>query len=192
MATSETDICNLALVALGESTITALTDDEEKAEACNVLWSNVRDAVLAEHPWNGCCKRVALSQLNGTPAFGFTYQFSVPPDCLRILEPEDQSDEWIIELATDDATKVLLANVSEFSIRYIFRNTNVTQYAPGLVMALAARMAAELTQTLTAHRGKFEDFWKIYVAKLALAKTMDGQEGSPRELQVTTLTTDVR
>ena len=192
MATSDLDICNLALTTLGEQTIAALTDDNERAEACNVLWPHVRDAVLAEHPWNRCIKRVALSQISGTPAFDYTYQFAYPSDCLRILEPSDQSDRWTVEIGTDGATAVLLADVSEFSIRYIFRNTNVTQYSPGLVMALAARMAAELTQAITAHRGKFEDFWKVYVAKLALGKNMDGQEGSPRELEVTTLTTDIR
>ena len=63
VATSPTAeaICNSALVALGASEITFLTDDNERARLCNRLWPTVRDMVLRAHVWNCALKRVQFA-----------------------------------------------------------------------------------------------------------------------------------
>ena len=52
MATSVIEICNNALVDLGEEPITSLADNTKAARLCNQRWPAVRDAVLRAHPWN--------------------------------------------------------------------------------------------------------------------------------------------
>lgn len=54
------DWCNQALIALGQSTITALTDDNENARRCNSLYETVRNDLLVKHPWNFAIKRSTL------------------------------------------------------------------------------------------------------------------------------------
>ena len=88
MATSDVAICNLALTYLGDSSITALTDNTDRARACNAHYANCRDQVLRMHPWNSSLVRVSLAALADSPAWEWSYQFTLPKDtyCLRELE----------------------------------------------------------------------------------------------------------
>lgn len=190
---SETDIANIGLIMLGEEPILAINNDTPVQQAVNVFWPTaVRDYVLAEHPWNCATKQKALTQLAGTPLFDWTYQFVVPADDLRVLRTDSDGAKWKIGIGTDGTTKVLFYNQSTCKIEYIFRQTNINLYSPGLQTAMGARFAWMLATVLTAHRGKVEDMVKAYANFLSMAKAMDGQEGSPIVLESTTLTDDVR
>ena len=52
MPTNDYDIVNLALVRLGASRITALTDGSRNANEANAIYSLIRDEVLRSHPWS--------------------------------------------------------------------------------------------------------------------------------------------
>ena len=54
------DICNQSLIALGQTTITALTDDNENARRCTSLYETIRNDLLCKHPWNFTIKRSTL------------------------------------------------------------------------------------------------------------------------------------
>jgi len=54
------DLCNQALIALGQTTITALSDDNENARRCNTLYETIRNDMLVKHPWNFAIKRSTL------------------------------------------------------------------------------------------------------------------------------------
>ena len=54
------DVCNLALIALGQQTITALSDENENARRCNKVYEPVRNALMESHPWNFAIKRSTL------------------------------------------------------------------------------------------------------------------------------------
>jgi len=57
------DLCNMALIALGQTTITALTDDDENARRCNSIYETIRDELLVKHPWNFAIKRSTLVEI---------------------------------------------------------------------------------------------------------------------------------
>ena len=84
---SVVDICNEAMDLLGAATITALTENSKEARLCNRRFVTVRDSVLRTHTWNVAVTRATLAQDTDPPAFGFTYQYSLPTDpyCLRVL-----------------------------------------------------------------------------------------------------------
>ena len=84
---SVVDLCNRALDLLGAANITALTENSKEARLCNGNFDDVRDAVLRSHPWNAAITRKALPSDSDTPAFGFSFQYSLPTDpfCLRVL-----------------------------------------------------------------------------------------------------------
>jgi hypothetical protein len=52
----------------------------------NARYTQVRDSLFRSHPWNCLQKRVALAADTATPAWGFSYQFTLPADCLRLLK----------------------------------------------------------------------------------------------------------
>ena len=191
-ASSETGIVNTGLILLGELPILSLTDDSDVARAANAVFTQIRDEVLAHHPWNGCTKQVTLAQLSGTPIFGWSYQYVYPSDGLRILFTDDDQYSWKVSIGTDGQSKVVLSNAPTMAVEYIFRQTNVSRYGSWLSFAMSKRMAAELALTLTQHQGKAQGFMAAYQAQLSMSKMMDGQEQSTSEVTSTTLTDDVR
>ncbi len=68
---SVVDICNGALNQLGASTILTLTEDSKNARLLNARYTQVRDSLFRNHPWNCLQKRVELAADTATPAWGF-------------------------------------------------------------------------------------------------------------------------
>ena len=67
---SEVDICNAALIKLGdENTISAIGQDGREGEVCELMYSQVRDRLLASHPWNFAIGRSTLTADTATPDF---------------------------------------------------------------------------------------------------------------------------
>lgn len=184
MAASVVDICNQALYLLGHDPITALDDGTRRANLCNLLWPEVRDAVLADHPWNCAVVRDELAQDATDPEFGYENRFALPTDpyCLRVLSTDQdkymdengqQAYPWEIE------GRFLVINTMTVKIKYVARVIDVTQYSPKLVTAIAAKLAAELAFPITKNNGVRAQMEELYDRKIAEAKIVDAQEGTP-------------
>ena len=68
--TSIVEIGNIALVNLGEDTITSLSDDVKAARLINRRYAPIRDAVLRAHPWNCAMARAQLASVDPAPVWG--------------------------------------------------------------------------------------------------------------------------
>ena len=85
---SKTDICNSALLRVGASTITDIADDSPEARACSIQYDSNRRSELRRHPWNFAITRVVLAPDSSAPVDkNYTYQFTLPSDCLRVVLP---------------------------------------------------------------------------------------------------------
>lgn len=210
---TDADILDIAMVALGEKLYSEMSITDDAYRAANKLYALKRDAVLADHPWNGCVAMVLLVATGQTPLFQWAYEYIYPADALRILRIDPGVTgavafssfldpalspttmpvmPWEIGWDVIGQQKSVWCNLTPASCRYIFRNTNVATYSPFLAEAIAARMAMELASALTAHQGKFANLAKVYQDTMSFAKLNDGQEQSPTVVLSTTLTTDVR
>jgi hypothetical protein len=68
VTTSQTDICNLALMRLGQNKIQDIDDPRNpNAIACRVGWNQALGEVSRAAPWNCLKRRVALAQLAPEP-----------------------------------------------------------------------------------------------------------------------------
>lgn len=75
---SQVDLCNLALMRLGQLRIKSITDQSDgNAIACNVAWQQALATVSRETPWNCLKKRAYLTQV-AAPADA-TCTTGVPP-----------------------------------------------------------------------------------------------------------------
>ena len=192
---SEVDICNIALNNLGASNITALTEDSKPGRLCNQRYEFVRDTVFRAHPWNCLIRRVELAQDSDTPAFGFTYQYTLPADpyCLRVLTlwtGTTNSDE----AAYDDGgtmfmieVRKLLTNVSTAKIIYLARVTDPNEYDSLLIETISARLAAELCYAITGSAAMLAPMIATYEAKLKEARFVDAGEGMPDRIMAETI-----
>ena len=187
---SVVDLCNRALDLLGAANITALTENSKEARLCNGNFDDVRDAVLRSHPWNIAITRKNLAADSTAPAFGFSFQFSLPTDpfCLRVLS------FWNSNVNNDVAAydsnvmfkiegRKILSNEDTCNIIYIGRITDTEQYDSLLNKAISARLAAEIAYNITGSNSVAANMLSVYEARLKEAKGVDSMEGFPEQPQ---------
>jgi len=188
MAT-EVSICAIALRRLGDSPITSLTDNTERARLCNSFYNEARDEVLRTHPWNFAITRQQLSQLTDTPLYQYSYQYSLPTDpfCLRVLEMEYSDYVFKIEHLAGTG-RVLLTDEGTAKILYIARVTDTAQFDPLFIDTLTAKLSVDLAYPVTGSVQLQQNMQKLYDAKLREARSVDGQEGFQDDLVSDTFT----
>ena len=187
---SVVDLCNRALDLLGAANITALTENSKEARLCNGNFDDVRDAVLRSHPWNIAITRTNLAADSTAPAFGFSFQFTLPtsPFCLKVLS--FWNDNVNNEIAAYDSNvmfkiegRKILSNEDTCNIIYIGRITDTEQYDSLLNKAISARLAAEIAYNITGSNSVAANMLSVYEARLKEAKGVDSMEGFPEQPQ---------
>lgn len=111
----------------------------------------------------------------------YTYRFAVPSDNLRILRINGSyPDEYRVEggyIYTDEG---------DVWVEYIFDEGTETNFDPMFDDVFAARLAAEISFYLTDNSTLTEQAWNIYNQKLRMARSIDSQVGSPRNIEADT------
>lgn len=171
MSDSIIKICNIALTLAGEPTITSLAESSKPARLCDLRFSDIRDAVLRAHPWNCATKRAELARLEAAPAFGFTYQFQLPTDYLRLIDMDDPDMEFKIE------GRQVLTSSTSVKMRYVYRVVDVAFLDELCRQAIAARLAHEICMAITRSAERSQMLWNSYKEKLAEARFIDAGEG---------------
>jgi|TARA_Y100000296_G_C5157394_1_gene249900 hypothetical protein len=167
------DICNIALTNLGEQKIVSLDENNERARLSKLRFDDVRDTVLRLHPWNCVTARTILNRDTDTPAWGYTYQYSLPSDCIRVLSIHDATIAYRIEgskLHTDSGT---------IKLKYIQRPSDLTVLDANVVNLIGIRLAWELAEPLTAKTALKTEMWQKFTLELATTRSMDATEGTP-------------
>ncbi len=178
MATSKTDIANLALLKLGKNPITNIEDsNDHHASIIRQSWDVLRDSELRNHAWLFALKRVLLPALAEPPAFGYGFAYQLPPDFLRLVSvngesaPYDPSTynptaymRWVVE-----NNKVLTDYGSPIRARYVARVENTFEWDASFVELFACRIAAELTQKVNGSATDRQLAWQEYAEARAMA-----------------------
>jgi len=176
MATSKVQIANLALTHVGGNPITSLTDDTNEAKSVNQVYDLVRDAVLADHPWNFAVKRIVPGLDDTTPVYGFSYRFDLPTDYIRLVEIEDNPPYKI-------SGQFIECDSSVIKIKYIAENDMPTEYDYMFVMAFGLRLAATICERLTQSGTLAKELMEAYRLALKNAKTVDSQSDEPDDFE---------
>ena len=168
---STVDICNGALNQLGATTILSLTEDSKNARLCNSRFTQVRDAVFRSHPWNCLQKRVELAADTDAPAWGFSYAYTLPADCLRLLRILDYDSNYKVE------GRKILSNTSSMKILYIGRVTDPNEYDESLRETLSAALGADIAFAVTSNNQTATNMYNLFQDKLKDARFVDSTEG---------------
>ena len=168
---SVVDICNGALNQLGASTILSLTEDSKNARLCNSRYTQVRDSIFRSHPWNCLQKRVELAADTDAPAWGFSYAYTLPADCLRLLRILDYDSNYKVE------GRKILSNTSSMKILYIGRITDPNEYDESLRETLSAALGADIAFAVTSNNQTATNMYNLFQDKLKDARFVDSTEG---------------
>jgi hypothetical protein len=171
--TTAVSICSNALMMLGKSPIASLTEENDRARYCYNLYPLLRDSLLRKHFWNCAIKRVLLSPLTETPAYGYSAQFQLPGDFLRLYEV-GKPGAFIQDFQLEN--RMILANVTSMPLRYVWRNDNEDNWDSGLIQTATHMLAAQLAYPLTQSTSLRESMMATAEKVLREAKAIDAQE----------------
>lgn len=176
---SKTDICNLALVRLGEPPVLSLDDTSKRANALKSYYDLALDILLQDHPWNFATRRATLARLTAAPDFGYSYAYQLPSGCLRVLGMVGDGYNIDPSLNYKLEGQQLLTDESAVKIKYILRVTETGMYGARFCSALASRLALELSYHLVKSPALQGQMLKLFGAELSAAKAIDAQEDTP-------------
>lgn len=183
---SEVSICNEALDILGAERITSLTQDHVNARECNACYAELRDREIEKHPWNFARKRVVLAPDTVAPAFDFSYAFTLPSNCLRILLPNDRNTvDW-----SSEGGKILTNDGTSINLKYVAQITDPNAMPPSFRGALAAMIAWLKCEKITQSNSKKADAMAFYKFQIGEARRTNAfqriAEDAPEDTWVTT------
>lgn len=155
MATSEVEIYNLALSAVGTGSVSATTEASREAEICRLWFGTVRDHVLRAAPWPSAKAHARLAVLaerddtlawvDGDPDPGFMYAYAAPSD---MLTPRHLTDYSRFTLSVHGDVKAIMTNTEDALLYYTRSQTNISLWDVQLQMAIVFALGAMIGMPL--------------------------------------------
>lgn len=188
---SQTDLLNDALGLAGVSPrISAIDDGTTNANHCATFYPSLRDGLMRAHHWNFIITRVQLALDVAVPVSGFAYGYTLPSDCLKVMEYAGGGTFSWANLTYPTMTGVrnvmqykiegrkLLSNDVQAFIVYLRRETNPdlwdAMFYQSVVAFLAAKLAMAIPKDATRALRLSQQAEQLLLAAMAI----DGQEGS--------------
>lgn len=162
---SNVEIANSALTKLGAARITTLSDNSKSAREINAVFELRRNHLLRSHNWSFAMERTTLPALTDTPAWGYSYLYQLPTDCVRVVQV---NDIWIIPGLADynsgpdsEPYKITGRRIetdfgAPLKLRYVKRVTDAGTFDDAFVEVLASDLAYQVCEALTQSNTKAE------------------------------------
>ncbi len=200
MASSTTEICNLALrhLACGKEIGTLATDRSEEGAALRRFYSISLDKILRDFYWPFATKLAALGEVTSSedddhPTEEWAYQYQVPSDCLRFrkiqsgIRNDTRASRIPYREAYGDSGTVIYTDQADAVGEYTVRVEDVLRFPPDFVMALSRLIAHHVAPSVT--RGDPFQMAKAnleaYLMEASRASANAANEEQPDELPET-------
>jgi len=184
---SDIDVCNLALSHLKERSITSLTNPTNPAAvACAKWYDHARRTALRKAIWKFAKKRTELAQSATTPAFGWSYQYPLPTDFIRLCSVNDQNENTEITKDYDLEDGNILFNGelgTALPIVYIFDQTNVAKMDPLFIGVFAVELAIAMAFDIVGAEAPIARLTTLLKQLAPEAYAITGQEKPPVRVQ---------
>lgn len=162
---------------LGAEPIASLSEESNGAILCANLYPLARKDLLRRHSWNCAVTRVLLPPLSGAPAYGWSHWFAKPGDWLRTLDVGDKDDDLEYEFEGNR----ILCNATSLPFRYV-ADIIEQKWDSHMVDVMVKRMCSDLAYPITKSTSLATLKLQQYADALKTAKTIDGQENPPEEI----------
>lgn len=189
---SSTDIARLALGRLGiGQSIASIDDQVNPAILCKRFYDQCRQELLRAFPWGFALRYEPLAQVADQTFPGWSYVYQYPDDCLRVHAVADSSGlryartalfcsrnetwppvmrhPWQQALKNDNASIVLISDVSSAYAFFTADLENTAVFPPDFVSTLADRLAMEVGGPLQCKADLIDRAEGRYVRSLSTA-----------------------
>jgi hypothetical protein len=134
-------IVNNALVELGATVLTALPSNKLESDTALAVYDDVYEDLLAKAPWRFAMRKLALSREVAVPPNEWTYQFTFPPQCLRILRVYPMTPYEVFQ-------DRIYADVQDLSADYV-EKVSESLLPPPYVRLLSLELAVRMCMAIT-------------------------------------------
>lgn len=158
MASSVTQIANLALAHLGQYRLVSVSsNDSNEARWCNELYPHARDYVTEDERvlWRHAKRTVSLAETANDREDDYRYAYERPSDCfsLRYILSRTGAFDPRYPIRFECESDVIYTDEPTARGVYVSQVTDVTKFVPGFTDAVAWYLANLLVQPLRQENG---------------------------------------
>ena len=164
---SNVSISNNALIALGEITILAISATTKAGRLLLNIYDDKRDYLLRKYRWTFAAKRQNIAPDVETPSHQYTYQFTLPSDCLLFRGIYPDTITYRLE------GNKILCDVDELDIEYTRRVTDPNDMDVVFREVFSMLLARELAIPLSDSLRKYTKMDEMFEDKIADARFSD-------------------
>lgn len=155
MASSSTEICNMAIAHLGiGKQIASLDERSKEANVCNQFYETARKNTLRAFAWPFATRIVTLGLVEEEPTdeWGFSYRY--PSDCLyfrRILSGarnDDLDTQVPLEVYSDSTGKLIYTDKEDAEAEVTFDIDDESKFDLDFTLAMSYLLASMIAPTL--------------------------------------------
>lgn len=182
---SLTQIANRTLQKMGSTgTLVSLDDNTKSARTLKAAYPIVLEKELRANVWNFAKVRDKLPALSSVPSFGFSLEFQMPTDCLRVLQvghlrldlPTISYRNGNEALYKIEGRKILTNIPAPLEVIYISRVTDTSLFDSCFVDVLACRWAIETAKQITGSTEIKGDLKRDYALAIEEARAANAIE----------------
>lgn len=188
MSFTTVQICNRALIKIGQHVIMSLDDPSDHAVTLKAVYAPVRDTVLSSRIWDFALTRKMLPALEDVPPSGYARSFQLPSDCLRLAavgraHPASGGADY--RVAPDAAWRVEGDTIrtdlpAPLPVVYVRREENPAKYPAAFAEALACKLAAELCERVAGGQSRRQLLREEYREALREAGRVNAVQRAPQ------------
>lgn len=194
---NEVEICNLALLRINQTPITALNENSMQAKACDKSYVQSRQSLLSQYSWTFAIETAIPSLVNDRKIreneneqqynarvlelFQYGYKFQFPNECLRIISiynsfGSELSANNPIKSPWNIQKKHIFTDYPSIYVKYIKDTVDVTSFSPQFIDCFILDLAIRLTKYFNDSTTYLQQLKADYDAQFALAKISDCQQ----------------
>ncbi|MEB5707368.1 hypothetical protein [Pantoea anthophila] len=156
--TTKIIVINRALVKLGEERLMSETDNNKASRTIEAIYDGLLESLLRDYRWAFSIKRAKLSALSDAPAYGYSHQYQLPADFLRMDEVLNSALMSPLRGAIDqlrdspwqiEGRKILTDIEAPLHLRYGAKVTDPSQWDSSFAEAFACLLAYEMSESIT-------------------------------------------
>jgi hypothetical protein len=177
MITSNIDICNMALDYCNVRNITSIDEKTKQSEKCKMWYDTVRKSLLMNMNASFSIKRAILAEVtNVIPVYGYTKAFSLPHDCLQVLNLDSPISDRYYQIEGNYFYCNQYDEDELIKIRYIADIEDVTKFDAEFCDCLALKLAEKICTALTEDEQKTSMLKQLAQQKYVETSTKYGRD----------------
>jgi hypothetical protein len=157
MASSSTEICNMALshLKVGKTIANLTTENSEEARVCRTFYETALKETLRDFPWPFATRIAELELVEEDPNTEWAYSYRYPSTCLnfiRILSGvrNDTLDSTVkYFISSDDDGLLIFTNQEDAVAEYTVYISDVLRFAPDFTIAFSYLIASYIAPRVT-------------------------------------------